>query len=629
MIKITKASRKEYGIAKSGDILFFTVSLPAFNKAELVIYDLNGLKINSFDIAEYKLAGSVFSFSIESLEYTDGFQYEYLCDDEVVLDPYMTRRSGKREYGVKKDEKYCSRAIYMDDAYDFETDRQLNLDFSDIVAYQLHVRGFTKHSSSKVSGKGCFKGVIEKIPYLTGLGINQIEIMPAYDFCEFDSEKDTIPNNHPAYVTDVTLNEKGDVIKNEPKVKLNYWGFKKGNYFCPKYEYSYSDDAVTEFKDMVKALHKAGIELIMQMFFPKNTKAGLIVDALRYWYIEYHVDGFHVMGENLPQDSIISDNILADAKLYINNLDRHSDVAFEYAGSRKLCSVNDRFLTSVRKYLKSDSNSLSDFIYSNRNNPSDVHNVNYISCYEGFTLSDLVSYEYKHNEDNGENNRDGRDYNISWNCGVEGKSSKKAVKELRMRQAKNAICMLLLSQATPMLFMGDELLNSQKGNNNPYCQDNDISWINWKSSKSSLEFLEFTKMLIKYRKNHSIIHQNGELKSMDYISCGSPDISYHQDMAWKSELNNYLLHIGIMLDGRYAKIAAEQDESLYFAYNMHWENHMFGLPRLKKNTKWEVVFTTADKEECEEIIKDLADSQEEICVYKRSVLVLKTVKEEK
>lgn len=631
-MKINKSDRKEYGIKKQRDTFTFTVSLPVSKSIELRIYDLNANMLDAVDISSFKLAGNVYSFEIEDFGYLNGFQYEYVCDGEVVNDPYMTRRTGKRQFGTESDNEIV-RAVYMDDAYDFENDRQLNLDYSEIIGYQLHVRGFTKHSSSKVKGKGCFKGIIEKIPYLLDLGINQIELMPAYDFYEFDTPKDAQIVNHPAYVTDVTIDDEGNKVKNTPKAKLNYWGFKKANYFCPKYEYAYTDDAPTEFKDMVKALHKAGIEVIMQIYFPKSINGSMMLDVLRFWYSEYHVDGFHVLGEKIAQDIIIADEYLADARLYINNLDKYNETVAEYASRRKLYSINDVFMTSIRKYLKSDSDSLQSFVYANRNNPANVHCLNYITCYEGFTLADLVSYEHKHNEDNGENNTDGSDYNLSWNCGTEGKSSKKSVKELRMRQIKNALCMLYLSQGTPMIYMGDEQLNSQNGNNNPYCQDNDITWINWKNTKTNTEILQFTKDLIRYRKNHPVIHQKQELKGMDYLSCGSPDISYHQDMAWKSDYNNYLLHLGIMLDGRYTKTEIGPDDTLYFAYNMHWENHVFGLPRLKKNMKWELAFTTADSEECEEIKKDLHVSQDEICVYKRSVLVLKSVasiaKEEK
>lgn len=623
MITITKSYRTEYGVTKQGTNYMFTVSL-CFEKTAMVsIYDNRGDLLFSHSISEFRLAGSVYSFCISGIDDYKEIQYEYIVDGKVVTDPYMKNHSLKREFGEKAPKTAIDRAVYNSDEYDFEGDEQLDLDYSEIIAYQLHVRGFTKHPSSKVKGKGCYLGIIEKIPYLKELNINQVVLMPTYDFYEFEPlDEKTIDSNHKFDVLSGTY-EETDSAKEE---KVNYWGYKKANYFCPKLEYSYSKDAVTEFKDMVKALHKAGIEVIMQMFYPATTKSQIITDSLRFWYLEYHVDGFHVMGERIPKDMLFSDAYLTKAKLYVN------DIGKEYAyltdaDLTNIADVNNGFMISARRFLKSDGDSINGFVNYNRHNPKGPKSINYITCYEGFTLNDLVSYEHKHNEENKENNIDGSDYNFSWNCGVEGKSSKKTVKELRLRQIKNALSILLLAQGTPMMFMGDEIMNTQNGNNNPYCQDNDISWLNWKLNKSSEEILNFTKLLTSFRKNHPVIHQKDELKNMDYLRCGFPDVSYHQDMAWKSSLNNYLLHIGIMLEGAYAEIDNKTtDDTLYVAYNMHWENHIFGLPRLKKGMKWVPVFATCDNDEYNEAVADLSRSQDELCVYKRSIMVLKADK---
>ena len=624
-IRLYKSDRTEYGVIKQGEDYIFTASFCVKKELKLYIADMNGNTVFYEAISDYKIAGNVYSVRVCGLNLSE-FTYYYVCDEKAYLDPYMKVHNNKRLFGEKIASNSVKKAVFTDNHYDFEDDRQLSLNQSDVIAYQLHVRGFTKDASSKVKGKGCFLGITEKIPYLVELGINQIELMPAYDFYEYDVPKERIVN-HSSLLDDALYDSVGKSVKTEQEEKLNYWGYKEANYFCPKYEYSYSDNAEVEFKDMVKSLHKSGIEVIMQMFFTRQTKATTIIDCLRFWYTEYHVDGFHVMGESLPVELIIEDDILAEAKIYINNIDTGNETIAKAISDRNIYNVNDGYLYSMRRFLKSDGDSLAGFVYHNRLNGGKNRALNYITKYEGFTLNDLVSYEHKHNEDNGENNIDGNSYNFSWNCGVEGKSTKKAVKELRIRQIKNALCILLLSQGTPMMFMGDEFMNTQNGNNNPYCQDNEITWLSWKKNKSSEEVFEFTKMLISLRKQHRVLHQDKELKNMDYLSTGFPDISYHQDMAWKSELNNYLLHIGIMLDGAYVKVGDKEEDTLYIAYNMHWENHLFGIPRLKQNMKWVPICATCTADEFKEIEKDLLKTPEEMCVYKRSVVVLKAVKD--
>lgn len=626
MINIYKSNRTEYGVTKQGEDYIFTSAFCVKNSLILKIYSVSGEAICELDISNCRLAGNVYSVKVSGIKTDAGFQYEYICDGLVCLDPYMRRHTLKRVFSEEKKDTDIDRALFLINDDTKNDDTQLNLNYSDIIAYQLHVRGFTRHSSSKVKGRGCFLGITEKIPYLQSLCINQIELMPAYDFYEIDSKRDSLSENHPMYASDKTLDINGNEIENKPETKVNYWGYKEANYFCPKPEYSFSDDYVAEFKDMVFKLHRAGIEVVMQMYFPKEVKTSLIRDCLRFWYLEYHVDGFHLMGENIPIDLIVSDDILSLSKLYFNNLYNFDSLNSKYSCNYPI-AVNNEFMTSVRRFLKSDFDSLAAFVFANRSNPNTPYSLNRLTCYEGFTLNDLVSYEYKHNESNGENNTDGIDNNLSWNCGVEGRSTKKQVKELRIRQIKNALFMLLLSQGTPMLFMGDEAMNTQNGNNNPYCQDNEISWLNWKLNKSSQEIFDFARTLCMFRKEHKVLHQSQELKNMDYLKCNSPDISYHQDMAWKASLDNYLLHIGVMLDGHYArKSDGSIDDTLYIAYNMHWENHIFGLPRLKNGKYWELVLSSCNEEERLEALNDLKKSQEEICVYKRSIMVFKAVK---
>ncbi|MBD5106223.1 MAG: alpha-amylase, partial [Lachnospiraceae bacterium] len=233
-----------------------------------------------------------------------------------------------------------------------------------------------------------------------------------------------------------------------------------------------------------------------------------------------------------------------------------------------------------------------------------------------------VSYDKKHNEENGENNKDGSDYNYSWNCGVEGKSRKKQVLELRKKQIRNAWLMLFLAQGTPMILSGDEFLNSGEGNNNPYCQDNRINWLNWKQAETNKEMVEFVKFLIQTRKNHPILHKEEQFRIMDYISCGYPDLSYHGNMAWYPQFENYNRHLGIMLCGKYAKVKKRRDDDFFYvAYNMHWTEHEFALPKLPSGFKW-YILTESEKGEYFTEAQTPSRKQTKIAVPERSILVL-------
>ena len=599
---IEKSNRRSFGCVNSGESFIFTASLKSGNELLFNMYNEKDEVIFSKDIKDYNLSGSVYSFKITPGTKLKSFSYDYSVDGNHVNDLYLTNHTNNRKYAELKNDSNIEKAYVTTESYDFSGDVRPNIKPEDTVAYELHVRGFTKHTSSKVKAKGTYKGVVEKIDYLKDLGVNQVILMPVHEFYEYDIE-----------------DKKSRAIVDEKKEpKLNYWGYKSGYYFCPKASYASSKDFVKEFKDMVKALHAASIEVILQFFFDKNTNASLVKDCLEHWYLEYRVDGFQVMGEKLPLDIILKNSFLSEAKIFCNYINRYDSIFAADDICNNIFDVNNSFCISSKRFLKSDEDSLSQYVNATRYNPSDIYNINYISTYEGFTLADSVSYEHKHNEDNGENNADGTTQNYSWNCGVEGKTQKKAVKALRMSQMKNAMCMLLLSNSVPMLFMGDEFMNTQNGNNNPYCQDNETSWLNWSLNSYNKELLEFVKMLVKFRReNYSIRKPEADIRYA--ASTGDfPAVSYHQESAWASKIENYLHHIGIML--------SNDDETIYIAYNMHWENHLFGLPKLKKGYRWTYMFDTLDNKE-QEIKEDLSKCQDEICVYKRSILVLKAIKD--
>ena len=596
--------------------IMFTTYTGSEKSLFLLIYDGGHKLVDRVDMLEFKVNSAVCSCIITGLDAKD-ISYIYEADGVTVADSFAKASTGKRKY------KECSDSpdeakIYFPD-FDWEGDKPLQLKFNDIVSYQLHVRGFTAHYSSKVKNRGKFAGITEKIGYLTDLGINQVILMPAYEFDEFEKNKKSKFTSYLDYTRD--LNE---ADKEEDQPKINYWGFKEGLYYSPKASYA-GGDAVYEFKTMVKELHKAGIEVIMRFYFNDSFNRSLIPDILKFWVRDYHVDGFFIMGNNIPMDMLSADPFLRDVKLYNVFFEKQGICDRDYGYNHNMAFVNPDFSACARKYLKSDEDMLHDFLFRQRLNPTDVHVINYITDYEGFTLNDLVSYDYKHNEDNGENNRDGENYNYSWNCGYEGHTRKQSVMNLRQSQIKNAICFLLLAQGIPMLLAGDEFLNSQNGNNNPYCQDNETGWLVWKNTRQAEEIHDFTKKMIKLRKEHPILHPENEFRIMDYAACGYPDLSYHSENAWAPKFDNHLRNIGIMLCGLYKKVdRVTNDDFFYIAYNMHWEDHPFGLPKLPKNYRWEVLLTTYKGPMAD--YNQLSEAEDFVLVPGRYVTVLHSVK---
>ena len=593
----------------------FTANLPFKQTFKLLIYNESCDVVDHVNMPDHKVPSGVCSVIVEG-DLPKDWSYAYETDGIKTTDPFMMNSTAARKFGDDKAE-YDNGRLYIDD-FDWQDDILPDIPYNDIVSYQLHVRGFTAHSSSKVKCRGRFMGVTEKIPYLKDLGINQIVLMPSYEFDEIIRPKKN--------GTFDTLDYKSDPKAEKPK-KINFWGFTEGNYFMPKASYS-NGDPVNEFKEMVKALHAARIEVIMRFYFPATFNKAFIPDVLRFWAREYHVDGFFLMGEDIPMDMIAADVYIRDRKIYNNFFDKDSIIRKKYGFNHNMAIVNSDFMNVCRKYLKSDENQLSDFLYRQRMNPSDVHTVNYITDYYGFTLNDLVSYDYKHNEENGEDNNDGENFNYSWNCGAEGISRKKAINVLRMKQVKNALVFLLMAQGTPMICAGDEFLNTQGGNNNPYCQDNETGWVVWRTSKHCSDILDFTKMLINLRRSHPILHPDREFRLMDYAACGFPDLSYHADLAWNPKFDNHLRHIGVMICGKYARVTKTcEDDFFYFAYNMHWEDHTFALPKLPKGFKWDIGFATCNEISSAVIHESLVENKESVTVPDRTIAVLVSVKD--
>ena len=579
----------------------------------LCVYDLDGKLLLRVDMLKYHCFGNVYSVYIEPLSFRDIY-YSTEKDGRIFKDSCLKNVLRIRKWGEARRKGHIDPAMVYDREYDWEGDRPLKLDHNDVIAYELHVRGFTRHPSSQVAHRGTYLGITEKLDYLKALGINQLILLPSYFFYEFDSE-------NPVWSDVIYFAGEGK----QAQERLNYWGFKDAFFFMPKPEYSATDDFIREFKDMVKLVHRAGIEIVMRFYFPDSVNRNIIIPCLEHWVKEYHIDGFFLMGNALPMDLILTNDVLSDTRLYYDSFDRGLP-AFntKYRVNRfpALCSRD--YMTVARRFLKSDEDMINSFIRVQAENPADLHRVNYITCYEGFTLNDLVSYDYKHNEENGEDNRDGEDYNYSWNCGIEGITRKKNIISLRLKQMKNIMTMLLMARGVPMLRAGDEFMNTQGGNNNPYGQDNKVSWLVWKDTYQSREFLSYVRKLIAFRKLHPIVHMQNEPRFMDSLSCGYPDISYHAEQAWYPKLNNHIRHIGVMYCGKYAKRPdGSNDDFIYIAYNMHWESHEFALPKLPKGERWEACFSS-DSEYEPEYAERLKEKTESITVEPRSILILRS-----
>ncbi len=624
MLSMRKGRPLPLGVSKNAEGVGFAVAMPGVGECALRLYRKEGCaeteglpKEMSFRMEDkegYKI-GDVFCCTIvgqgvESV-LTEQYEYVYEAGGREVLDPYASEVCGRSQWGKARGDGRGTRCGVTLAPYPWEDEERPGLSYSDMVLYQIHVRGYTKSRSSRVAGKGTFLGVVEKIPHLLELGVNALLLAPCYEF-------------------DEVMREKGSqrVAGESEDARINYWGYTEDAfYFAPKAAYAASGSRPsTECKEMVKNLHRNGVEVLLEVKFPGDANGGFVLDCLRHWVLEYHVDGFLVNQEVVPESLVRTDPVLADVKLLGEQWSNGGGpFAKRRDGKKRLANFNVGFMTDARRYVKSDEGVVHAFAMRMKSNSAKVGVVNYITQINGFTLMDMVSYDVKHNEANGEAGRDGTDLNYSWNCGVEGKTRKNAILEKRLKQMKNAAMMLMFSQGTPMILGGDEFGNSQNGNNNAYCQDNEVGWVNWNATKMGREFHEFLKELIAFRKSHPIFHMEEELLGMDAIGCGFPDISFHGTSAWYTDFTYYSRVLGVMLCGAYAAKGSDGrkpqealvDEYFYVIFNMHWEEHAFDLPMLPVGLSWEVAMSSYGGEVVEE--------GRTIKVDQRTVVLLKSV----
>lgn len=581
------------GAVKTNDGINFTLMINGKEKkaCSVILYEKGTLTVAAeIPFTEEMWYGNIGTMCIQGISLND-FDYNYRIDNKVLTDKYAGIINGVGKFG-ETDAKKKTSSVYVD-RFNWENDIRPMTDFSDSIIYRLHVRGFTMHRYSKAKKKGTFAGITEKIEYLKELGVTMVELMPAYEF-----------------------NENANV----PKGSINYWGYTEADYMMPKVAYSYRKDAksaIHEFKTMVKEMHKNGLEVCMEFFFDKNVSPAYMIDCFRHWVIHYHIDGIHCNMSEDMRGAVSADPYLANTKIISYGFSRD-----EYSGRKHLGEFNDVFMDIARKFLKGDEGMVKDMAFRIKYNKSFAAPVNYMANHDTFTMMDMVSFSTKHNEANGESNKDGREYNYSWNCGYEGLTRKKKVNEFRLKQLKNAMCLVMLSQGVPMIYAGDEFGNSCNGNNNPYCQDNEVSYLDWRLIQKNSELHEFVRFLIHFRKEHNILHVDDMMKGSDYRSLGMPDMSYHSERTWSLDGDIFARQFAVMLYGKYCKVFGRgEEENLYIAFNMHWEPKKLGLPTAGKSKEWRIAFAT-DSVENVKIDDRRIKSSRSITVPPRSVVVL-------
>ncbi|WP_243134490.1 glycogen debranching protein [Enterocloster asparagiformis] len=592
---------------------------------------------------EYKI-GNVYSMIVFGLDIGE-FEYAYRVDgpndpgagllfdrDQILLDPYAKAVTGQSVWGEKQEPGCTYRARVVKNNFDWGDMPQSGREMSDLVIYELHVRGFTRHSSSGVANSGTFAGILEKIPYLKDLGVNAVELMPVFEFDETMGGREV----------------------NGRKL-LDYWGYNTVGFFAPNTSYTagleYNREG-TEFKNLIRTLHENGIEVILDVVFNHTAEGNekgpvisfkgfdnniyymltpdgyyynfsgcgntlncnhpivqqMIVECLRYWTVDYRVDGFRfdlasILGRNedgSPMNNppllqrLAFDPILGNVKLIAEAWDAGGLYQVgTFPAWKRWAEWNGKYRDTLREFLKggtwaageaarriTGSGDLYNGHYAGYNS-----SVNFITCHDGFTLYDLYAYNEKHNQENGWGNTDGADDNRSWNCGAEGPTDDKEVLDLRFRMMRNACAVLMCSRGTPMFFAGDEFGNTQLGNNNAYCQDNEISWLNWELLKENEDLFGFFRFMIRFRMNHPAIRRD-----LPGAVCGLPALTVYGN-GGENRVDDGTAALGILYAGYDRKRG--RDDVVYLAVNVYWEDVNIQLPELPKYLDWYAVVNTA------------------------------------
>ena len=579
----------------------------------------------------------VFDIKPDEFEYAFSFDGPYepakgllFNEENVLLDPYSRAVTGQRKWGEKpeggKDFEYRARVVKSN--FDWGNIKQLEQPFEDLVIYETHVRGYTKDKSSGVSAPGTFAGLKDKIPYLKDLGINAVELMPIFEFDEMESARvvdgvqlynywgyNTVsffaPNT--SYAFNEEHNHEGDELKSLIKalkengievildVVFNHTA--EGNEMGPCFSFKGIDNNV--YYMLTPDAHYynfSGCGNVMNCNHP--VVRSFIIDCLRHWAIEYRVDGFRfdlasILGRdqngapmaNPPiLESLAFDPVLGKMKLIAEAWDAGGLYQVgSFPSWNRWAEWNGRYRDDMRSFLKGDDGMAGNAItritgsrdlYSPESRGHKA-SVNFMTCHDGFTLYDLYSYNEKHNEKNGWNNTDGDNNGHSWNCGAEGETNDPNVNGLRRRLIKNAFAALLCSRGPAMFFAGDEFCNTQFGNNNAYCQDNIISWLDWSRLEEFKEIHDFVRHMIQFRKEHPILR-----KMTKPSSCQFPEISVHNGTPFNASTDYKTKLIGIMYAGRNEEDT--EDDIVFYCMNAYWEPLVMQLPVLPNGKHWHV-----------------------------------------
>ncbi len=566
----------------------FTAALPAGKQWNLRLLDVSSFKVKyQIQLTEEFKIGQLYSIvvKLEGGETFEGLSYDYISEEERIVDPYASVICGRDQWGdLAADGKRAARefAVYAGVPQGDYTwvNSTPKIAPNDMILYKLHMRGFTMANGLPASKKGNDLGLVAKLSYLKELGVNVIELQPIYDFED-------------VYLNTVrSIDEKGKVSETiEPIGKVNYWGYGNAFYLAPKASYfGGAAKAVNRCKAMIDAIHGAGMQVIMELSISAEKGASYICDVLWHWVKEYRVDGFHLLGANLPMDAILAHPGLAETKIFADNFPQWA--LNDEDATKHLFFYEGSFTHVARQMQNHMQGSMVQFTNYLRRQNSHYGFVNYAANTTGFTLWDSFSYGEKHNEANGEDNRDGSNMGYTHNYGVEGESNSRKLRQLRLQQVRNALCNVMLSQAVPLLLAGDEVANSQQGNNNPYCQDNELGWALFGKTKGRDQLQAFVKSLINFRQKHPQIRGEEPVRMQDYKHLGMPDLSYHGKEPWLMSIGDELRCIGLLYGGGYT---ASDAEDVYIVYNYQYDPAEVALPKLGKGYRWQLVMNTGDE----------------------------------
>ena len=584
----------------------------------------------------------VYGINAETTEYGYRFSGRYAPEQGLVfdsrvplLDPYAKSVSGSSVWG-RKSERYAvfpHRGQIIREDFDWEGDVPLQLPQNELVIYETHVRGFTRSETSGVRHKGTFSGLKEKIPYLKALGINCLELMPIFAFDEFEFAREhegrqllnywgysTVCFFAPkaGYAASAPLGLEADELKStiralhrngiEVLLDVVFNHTAEGNADGPYISYRGIDNRIYYMLTPDGGYYNfSGCGNTLNC--NHAVVRGIILDALRYWVTAYHVDGFRFdLASVMTRDeygtpmlspplieTIARDAILGRCRLIAEAWDAGGLYQVgKFPSWNRWSEWNGRYRDCARRFLKSGAEQAPE-LYRRISGSPDMYggrtaaaSVNFITCHDGFTLYDLFSYNMKHNEANGEDNRDGCNCNDSWNCGAEGSTDDPEINALRMRQMRNAFTLLLTSRGIPMLLSGDEFANTQYGNNNAYCQDNETAWLDWSMLETNRELFAYVQALLRLRREHPVLR---ELHFTDARNgTGYPELSFHGTTPWKHDREAPSLTFACLFaeDGR--KYGRAEDCFLYVLFNAHWETHDFTLPELPQGFRWLTAF---------------------------------------